>query len=205
MAVTCPVQLAADLDLSSWHLPDLVDLSALTADDRADQLRNNRGETETWMTYVGILKRRADMLYKEKGSINRLTECSFFFSLLAVLLMKVILTKGQKQNTRRKKKCVVLLSWLNADHFKYSITLFSVDWSSIMHVKSFPAPPRVSLNCYCVCTGKRDDGRHICLSLIWVAKRLLIPRSGDDFPNKSLPKHTPARRISALMENIMGK
>ena len=33
MAVSRPVQLAADLDLSSGHLPDLVDLSALTADD----------------------------------------------------------------------------------------------------------------------------------------------------------------------------
>lgn len=43
MAVARPVQLAADLDLRPRHLPDLVDLSALAADDRADQLRENRG------------------------------------------------------------------------------------------------------------------------------------------------------------------
>lgn len=33
MTITRPVQLAADLDLSSRYLPDLVDLSALTAND----------------------------------------------------------------------------------------------------------------------------------------------------------------------------
>lgn len=42
MAVARPVQLAADLDLSSRHLPDLVDLGSLTADDRADQLRQSK-------------------------------------------------------------------------------------------------------------------------------------------------------------------
>lgn len=39
VAVARAVQLAADLDLSPRHLPDLVDLSALTADDGADQLQ----------------------------------------------------------------------------------------------------------------------------------------------------------------------
>lgn len=43
VAVARPVQLAADLDLSPRHLPDLVDLGALAADDGADQLRNDRG------------------------------------------------------------------------------------------------------------------------------------------------------------------
>ncbi|KAG7228187.1 hypothetical protein INR49_013350 [Caranx melampygus] len=44
VAVGRPVQLAADLDLSSRHLPDLVDLSALTTNDRADQLqKKDRG------------------------------------------------------------------------------------------------------------------------------------------------------------------
>lgn len=47
--------------------------------------------------------------------------------------------------------------------------------------------------------------RHICLSLIWAAKRLLIPQSGDGFPNKSLPKQTLAWCISALMEKHNGK
>lgn len=36
--VTSAVQLAADLDLSAWHLPDFVDLGALSADDWADEL-----------------------------------------------------------------------------------------------------------------------------------------------------------------------
>lgn len=36
MPVTRPIQLTPDLDLSSRHLPDLVDLSTLTADDGAD-------------------------------------------------------------------------------------------------------------------------------------------------------------------------
>lgn len=36
VAVACPVQLAPDLDLGSGHLPDLVDLGSLTADDRTD-------------------------------------------------------------------------------------------------------------------------------------------------------------------------
>lgn len=36
VAVACPVQLAPDLDLSSGHLPDLVDLGSLAADDRTD-------------------------------------------------------------------------------------------------------------------------------------------------------------------------
>lgn len=44
MTVTCSVQLAADLDLSSGHLPDLVDLSALPAYDRADQLKGEKKE-----------------------------------------------------------------------------------------------------------------------------------------------------------------
>lgn len=72
MTVTCPVQLAADLDLSSWHLPDLVDLSALTANDRADQLWKNRGETDRSVLTgeinycVDILRRTVDMLYKEE-------------------------------------------------------------------------------------------------------------------------------------------
>lgn len=46
MTVARPVQLTADLDLSSRHLPDLVDLGSLTADDRADQLQGSRGRTE---------------------------------------------------------------------------------------------------------------------------------------------------------------
>lgn len=45
MAVARPVQLAADLYLRSRHLPDLVDLSALAADDRADQLRGRMRQT----------------------------------------------------------------------------------------------------------------------------------------------------------------
>lgn len=44
VAVACPVQLAPDLDLGSGHLPDLVDLGSLTADDRTDELRRSRGE-----------------------------------------------------------------------------------------------------------------------------------------------------------------
>lgn len=54
MSVTCPVQLAADLDLSSRHLPDLVDLSPLTADDRADQLQRSRGETDQSLWWKSI-------------------------------------------------------------------------------------------------------------------------------------------------------
>lgn len=46
MAIACPVQLAPDFNLSSWHLPDLVDLSALTTNDRANQLREDRVETD---------------------------------------------------------------------------------------------------------------------------------------------------------------
>lgn len=59
----------------------------------------------------------------------------------------------------------------------------------------FAHPSRVQLNCCCAHTGKRVKRLCICLSFIRVAKRLLIPRCGDDFPNKSLPKHMPARRI----------
>lgn len=50
MTVARPVQLAADLDLSSRHLPDLVDLGSLTADDRADQLR--RSERQDGVCYA---------------------------------------------------------------------------------------------------------------------------------------------------------
>lgn len=64
MTVTCPVQLAADLDLSSWHLPDLIDLSALTADDRADQLQKEqrRGRISQ---FDGKMKDNADV---QKGT-----------------------------------------------------------------------------------------------------------------------------------------
>lgn len=50
MTVARPIQLAADLDLSSRHLPDLVDLGSLTADDRADQLR--RSERQDGVCYA---------------------------------------------------------------------------------------------------------------------------------------------------------
>lgn len=41
VALAAAVHLAADLDLSARNLPDLVDLGALTADDRANQLRGD--------------------------------------------------------------------------------------------------------------------------------------------------------------------
>lgn len=44
VAVARPVQLAPDLDLGSGHLPDLVDLGSLTADDRTDELREEEEE-----------------------------------------------------------------------------------------------------------------------------------------------------------------
>lgn len=40
VSVIGSVQLAADLYLSPRHLPDLIDLSALSADDRAYQLQD---------------------------------------------------------------------------------------------------------------------------------------------------------------------
>lgn len=46
MAITCPIQLAPDFNLSSWHLPDLVDLSTLTTNDRANQLQEDRVKTD---------------------------------------------------------------------------------------------------------------------------------------------------------------
>lgn len=70
----------------------------------------------------------------------------------------------------------------------------------------FAHPSRVQLNCCCAHTGKRVKRLCICLSFIRVAKRLLIPRCGDDFPNKSLPKHMPcSAHPPALMEKHNGK
>lgn len=71
MTVTCSVQLAANLDLSSRHLPDFVDLSSLAADDRADQLRESKGETDQSVRrkinyYVDILERTAVVLYDDR-------------------------------------------------------------------------------------------------------------------------------------------
>lgn len=134
-----------------------------------------------------------------EGSINHLTG--------SVMLIKVILTKkGKSKTTYTKTSVQCCWADLMQTTSNIAITLFVFSGLVIHHARQKHFfPPRVFLNCYCVCFGKRDERRHICLSLIWVAKRLLIPWSGDDFPNKSLPKHMPARCISALMENIMGK
>ena len=43
VSVTCSIQLTANLDLSPRHLPDLIDLGALTADDGAYQLGERQG------------------------------------------------------------------------------------------------------------------------------------------------------------------
>ena len=69
MTVACPVQLAADLDLSSRHLPDLIDLGSLTADYRANQLQESRVETDQSVWWKKKMKcRYADeaMLYMER-------------------------------------------------------------------------------------------------------------------------------------------
>lgn len=71
MTVTCSVQLAANLDLGSRHLPDFVDLSSLAADDRADQLQESKGGTDQSVGgkinyYVDILERTAFVLYKDR-------------------------------------------------------------------------------------------------------------------------------------------
>lgn len=88
----------------------------------------------------------------------------------------------------------------NVHHFSYYI---SIVFSGLLihHAcqKHF-YPPRVVLNCCCACTSEGDERTHICLSFIWVAKRLLIPQGGDDFPNKSLPK-----RMRATLAGPNGK
>lgn len=54
VTVTGPVQLAANLDLSPRHLPDLIDLSALPADDRAYQLQEIDRQTDGQLYAVDI-------------------------------------------------------------------------------------------------------------------------------------------------------
>lgn len=155
--------------------------------------------------HVDIQKRTEDMLYED--IVQWTSDWTQPFLIVGyVILMKAIMTKRAKSKTLGKKVCSAAeLTSCRPLQILQLHCLSSVEWSSIMQVKTTFLLPWVSLNCYCVCTGKRDERRHICLSLIWVGKRLLIPQSGDDFPNKSLPKHMPARYISALMENIMGK
>lgn len=80
----------------------------------------------------------------------------------------------------------------NVRHFSYYI---SIVFSGLLIHHAWQKhfyPPRVVLNCCCACTGEGDERTHICLSFSWVAKRLLIPQNGDDFPNKSLPKRMRA-------------
>lgn len=183
MAVARPVQLAADLYLRSRHLPDLVDLSALAADDRADQLRENRGR-DGWVSVMEKDERWCRWTWRGQNSITSFDCVQLFLPLLTVVCERF---SGKKKKKKRGWNVRAVESTLMRTTSNFPITLSSVDWSSIMHVKSTFFPPRVPpLIASCACTGKRDERRHICLSLIWVAKRLLIPQSGDDFPNKSL-------------------
>ena len=144
MAVARPVQLAADLDLRTRHLPDLVDLSALAADDRADQLRGEQRARRMSERDGKKMNGDVDGLEEDRIQSHHLTVSRSFFP-FSLLFVSDSHEKKKKKKRGGGGNPRAVESTLMRTTSSVPITLSSVDWSSIMHVKSTFSPPESPL------------------------------------------------------------